>query len=78
MFAIDLLVLLQTANQGETRIVLALSCVVVASTLALAISIVLARRMRKIAGQPPGEDSSIVSDESQQKESASGDQVQRE
>lgn len=78
MFDIDLLMLLQTASQGETRVILALSCVVVASTLALAISIALARRMRKIAGPPPGEDPSIVSNTAQQKESASGDQVQHE
>jgi hypothetical protein len=73
MSSIYTLVLLQLTGQGEARIILALSCVVVASTLALAISIALMRRMRKIAAQPPTKDSNIAGNESQEKESASGD-----
>ncbi len=78
MFGIGLLVLLQIVNQDEARIILALLCVVVASALALAVNIALMRRINKIAAQPPREDSSIASEESQEKESESGGQVHRE
>ncbi len=75
MFSIDMLVLLQIAGQSEARIIVALSCVVVASVLALTVSIALMRRIQEIAAQPPSKNSNNASNESQTKEPESGDQA---
>jgi|GEM_PF-6740940 len=69
-------ILLQTVERNDQlgpMAVLALACVVVASSLGLAVSIGLARRVQQIGDQGPGQASSLDIEEAD-----AGDHIDRE